>query len=209
MTVPFPGKLRGFLAGKIGQIKILNMWLSDVILGIKFCTNEDSQTAAYALLGQTLKVPKVRPSEKINDGFDGFEGLEKFESLTESLDSSKHKELPLSSVQSKVSKGTRKMSDDGSVDLERLGEAPTSPKNKVQERLHKISQNAQNKSGSSNQSSNDSSPKHEPELMEINGPSKIIIEIVAETFKLCDNKKWIRRQIQCVGKCLLDYFDKW
>ena len=151
----------------------------------------------------------MRPSEKINDGFDGFEGLEKFESLTESLDSSKQKELPLSSVQSKVSKGTRKMSDDGSVDLERLGEVPTSPKNKVQERLHKISQNAQNKSASSNQSSNDTSPKHEPELMEINGPSKIIIEIVAETFKLCDNKKWIRRQIQCVGKCLLDYFDKW
>merc|ERR1712226_265165 len=48
----------------------------------------------------------------------------------------------------------------------------------------------------STQSSNDNSPKHEPEAIEINGPSKIIIDIVAETFKLCDNKKWIRRQIQ-------------
>jgi len=196
MKVPFPGKLKKMFTSRIGQITDLDVWVSDVILAIKICENEDCQTSAYALLGQTLKVPKVRPeSEKINDGFDGFEGLDKFESLTDSLGSSKHKELPLSENPSKISKNTRKLSEDGSVDLEKLGD--TSPRNKFLEKMNKPAE-SKNKSipKGSNESSNDSSPKHEPELLEVNGPSKIIIEIVAETFKLCDNKKWIRRQIQ-------------
>jgi len=189
MKVPFPGKLKKMFTSRIGQITDLDVWVSDVILAIKICENEDCQTSAYALLGQTLKVPKVRPeSEKINDGFDGFEGLDKFESLTDSLGSSKHKELPLSENPSKISKNTRKLSEDGSVDLEKLGD--TSPRNKFLEKMNKPAE-SKNKSipKGSNESSNDSSPKHEPELLEVNGPSKIIIEIVAETFKLCDNKK--------------------
>lgn len=146
MTRGFPGRIRNMFNSKIKQINELNLWLEDVIRQVM--ASEDSVCdTGCALLAQTLKVPRVRPS-----------------SLNTVIGSS-----PKTAVN-------------------QFGIFPGSPKSR-----RRPSDEAESSSRAG--SPKCSEPSNDSCIGTTSGPSRVLIDIVVEAFKLCDNKRWLRRQI--------------